>query len=101
MSSPVQTLFQSMRRRPLLVVGGLVVAAGIGYALAPASETPRAKQQNSDMSSQSRRVGARYTPSAAEWASLTIEPVNARAFRSEHITEGKIAVDEDHSTPVY
>ena len=101
MSSPVQTLFQSMRRRPLMVVGGLVVAAGIGYALAPASETPRAKQQNSDMSSQSRRVGARYTPSAAEWASLTIEPVNARAFRSEHITEGKIAVDEDHSTPVY
>ena len=43
----------------------------------------------------------RYTPSPAEWASLTIQPVTKRAFRAEHVTEGKIAVDEDRSTPVF
>ena len=40
-------------------------------------------------------------PTPAEWASLTIEPVTRRTFRAEHVTEGKIAVDEDRSTPVF
>ena len=53
------------------------------------------------MSSQSREGLQRYTPTPAEWASLTIEPVTERAFRAEHVTEGKIAVDEDRSTPVF
>jgi cobalt-zinc-cadmium efflux system membrane fusion protein len=55
----------------------------------------------SDLSSQSRRGLDRYTPSAAEWASLTIEPVIDRTFRAEHVTEGKIAIDEDRATPVF
>jgi cobalt-zinc-cadmium efflux system membrane fusion protein len=40
-------------------------------------------------------------PSAAEWASLTVEPVTERVFRAEHATEGKIAVNEDSSTPIF
>ena len=43
----------------------------------------------------------RYTPTPAEWASLTIEPVAERTFRAETVTEGKVAVDEDRSTPVF
>jgi membrane fusion protein, heavy metal efflux system len=39
--------------------------------------------------------------SPSEWATLTIEPVKARAFRAEYVTEGKVAVDEDRSTPVF
>ena len=54
------------------------------------------------MSSQSRKGGQqRYKLSPAEWASLTIQPVTARGFRAEHVTEGKIAIDEDRSTPVF
>ena len=60
-----------------------------------------ASQGHSEVSSQSRKGLQRYTPSAAEWASLTIEPVTERPFRAEHVTEGKIAVDEDRSTPVF
>ena len=57
---------------------------------------------HTDVSSQSRRaLQQRYTPSPAEWASLTVEPVTERPFRAEHVTEGKIAVDEDRSTPVF
>jgi cobalt-zinc-cadmium efflux system membrane fusion protein len=40
-------------------------------------------------------------PTAAEWASLTIQPATERAFRAEYVTEGKIAIDEDRSTPVF
>src|ERR1700676_2324372 len=58
-------------------------------------------QGHSEVSSQSRKGLQRYTPTPAEWASLTIEPVTERAFAAEHVTEGKIAVDEDRSTPVF
>jgi membrane fusion protein, heavy metal efflux system len=43
----------------------------------------------------------RYVPTAAEWASLTVEPVSERVFRAEHVTEGKIAVNEESSTPIF
>ncbi len=56
---------------------------------------------NSELSSQSRKGLQRYTPTPAEWASLTIEPVTEQIFRAETVTEGKIAVDEDRSTPVF
>ncbi|QUS42354.1 efflux RND transporter periplasmic adaptor subunit [Tardiphaga alba] len=58
-------------------------------------------QKHSDVSSQSRKNPQRYTPSATEWASLTIEPVTVKSFRSESVTEGKIAVDEEKSTPIF
>jgi membrane fusion protein, heavy metal efflux system len=56
---------------------------------------------HSEVSSQSRKGLQRYTPTPAEWASLTIEPVAEQTFRAETVTEGKIAVDEDRSTPVF
>src|SRR5712675_1850152 len=51
----------------------------------------RGTQGHSEVSSQSRKGLQRYTPTPAEWSSLTIETV----------TEGKVAVDEDRSTPVF
>jgi cobalt-zinc-cadmium efflux system membrane fusion protein len=60
-----------------------------------------AKRGHSEVSSQSRKGLGRYTPSPSEWASLTIQPVTELAFRAEHVTEGKIAIDEDRATPVF
>ena len=54
-----------------------------------------------DTSSQSKAGLPRYVPTAAEWASLTVEPVAEQEFRAEHVTEGKIAVNEDSSTPIF
>ncbi len=59
------------------------------------------EKKHSEISSQSRRNAQNFTPTASEWATLTIEPVKARAFRAEYVTEGKVAVDEDRSTPVF
>ncbi|WP_315837948.1 efflux RND transporter periplasmic adaptor subunit [Bradyrhizobium prioriisuperbiae] len=47
------------------------------------------------------RDQGRYKPTAAEWAGLSVEPVSERVFRTEHVTEGKIAVDEDRATPIF
>ncbi len=93
--------FRPLRGKLPGVLVVVVAMIGLGvYGLMPAKTSPK-PNPNSDVSSQSRRSGARYTPSATEWASLTVEQVSDREFRAEHITEGKIAVDEDHSTPVF
>jgi cobalt-zinc-cadmium efflux system membrane fusion protein len=90
---------QMLSRRQLAVAAALLALAGA--ALYGLVHNSGATQQNSEVSSQSRKGLQRYTPSPAEWASLTIQPVTERAFRAEHVTEGKIAVDEDRSTPVF
>src|SRR3954469_1039380 len=91
--------FQAISRKRLAAaVALLAVVAVAGVSYRQFSARP---QGHSDVSSQSRKGLQRYTPSPAEWASLTIEPVTRRSFRAEHVTEGKIAVDEDRSTPVF
>ena len=90
---------QMLSRQQLAVAASLLALVGSAvFGLAHVSKAP---QGNSEVSSQSRKGQQRYTPTASEWASLTIEPVTERAFRAEHVTEGKIAVDEDRSTPVF
>jgi cobalt-zinc-cadmium efflux system membrane fusion protein len=75
-------------------VAMLVAFYGIGRLL-PSSNAP------SELSSQSRKGLSTYTPTEAEWASLTIAPAVEHVFRTEHVTEGKISVDEDRSTQVF
>lgn len=90
---------KSLSRRQLAVgVGVLVLAGGVVFGLTRMTSGPK---DHSDVSSQSRKSSVRYTPTAAEWASVTIQPVVQRPFRAEHVTEGKIAIDEDRSTPVF
>ena len=85
------------RRRLTLAVAALALAgaAGYGYLHKPA------KQGHSEVSSRARDGLQRYTPTPAEWASLSLQPATERAFRAEYVTEGKIAIDEDRSTPVF
>src|SRR5258708_40279325 len=42
-----------------------------------------------------------YTQAPATWACLANQHAAERAFRAEYVTEGKIAIDEDRSTPVF
>jgi cobalt-zinc-cadmium efflux system membrane fusion protein len=79
-----------------LLLAVLVVAAAYGF-----TQYSSPTRGHSDVSSQSRKGGTLYTPTPAEWASLTIQPVIEKPFRAEHVTEGKIAIDEDRSTPVF
>src|SRR3954449_9015098 len=86
-------------KRRAMTLALVTFAAGAGlYGFA---KFGGAKTGHSEVSSQSRKGLQRYTPSPAEWASLTIQPVSERGFRAEHVTEGKIAIDEDRSTPVF
>jgi cobalt-zinc-cadmium efflux system membrane fusion protein len=90
---------QLLSRQQLAVGAALLVLAGAG--LFGLMHIGGARQADSEMSSQSRKGQQRYTPTPAEWATLTTEPATERVFRAETVTEGKIAVDEDRSTPVF
>ena len=82
------------------VVGALLVglgAAGLyGYM-----QYSSPKRGHSDVSSQSRKGLLRYTPTPAEWSAMTTQAVVEKPFRAELVTEGKVAIDEDRSTPVF
>ncbi|MBO4221289.1 efflux RND transporter periplasmic adaptor subunit [Bradyrhizobium neotropicale] len=86
------------RQRLALVVAVLAIAGGVAYA---SLHNKGANGGHSEISSQSRKGLQRYTPTPAEWASLSLQPVSERAFRAEYVTEGKIGIDEDRSTPVF
>jgi membrane fusion protein, heavy metal efflux system len=90
---------QMLNWRQRAIGAALLVLAGA--ALYELSHITASKPGNSDLSSQSRKEAERFTPTAPEWSTLTIEPVAERTFRSETVTEGKVAVDEDKSTPVF
>ena len=79
-----------------VVLLALAGAGAYGFLSAGAKE-----KKHSEVSSQSRKNAQNFTPTPSEWATLTIEPVNAKTFRAEYVTEGKVAVDEDRSTPVF
>jgi membrane fusion protein, heavy metal efflux system len=79
----------------------IAVAAAGGLGASVVNRFMAHHDRATETSSQVRAKLPRYVPNASEWASLSIEPVSQRVFRAEHITEGKIAVNEDISTPIF
>jgi cobalt-zinc-cadmium efflux system membrane fusion protein len=76
-----------------IVVGGL-------WALSRSQQSGHSDETRSGKTEQENHAG-RFQPTEAQWASLSIEPVAERPFRSEVATDGKITIDENRSTPVF
>ena len=96
----------SLRARVAGKVQKLMILATLGAAAAGgwefvAKESGRAAGQQVEVSYRHRSSEEQFSPAAAQWKTLGIEPVSKWVFRYEHVTEGRIAVDEDHSTLVF
>ena len=76
-----------------LVAAGAVIYGGV-YLFSSQPDL-------SDISANAARDPTHYKPTPLEWASLTVMPASQKVFRAEHITEGKISIDEDRSTQVF
>jgi membrane fusion protein, heavy metal efflux system len=84
------------------VVGACVLAFFGGVFLLSKPDRVGAPETiNSEFSSQARGAGGVFHPTAAQWATLTVELVEQQQFRLEFATEGKIAVNDDSSTPIF
>ena len=82
------------------VIAAVVLIVGSWLAVA-ATRTPGVDKLAEPEATQGHHEGALYYPTSKQWASLTTTPVTEVVFRTEHLTEGKIAVDEDRSTLVF
>ena len=96
--APFEAFALSVRAQMAIVLILLGIAAG---AVMLAGKTRTTKEAHGpEMSSRAKKEGLFY-PTPAQWATLSVEPVQQRVFRFEHVTEGKIAIDEDRSTPIF
>lgn len=87
-------------RNGVIAAAALIVCTWL--AVAATTYAPGAnKAGEAETSTQAHREGALYFPTPKQWASLTTVPVTDVVFRTEHLTEGKIGVDEDRSTLVF
>jgi cobalt-zinc-cadmium efflux system membrane fusion protein len=89
----------AQRRRRVALFAGFAVAA-----LLAARALVHVTAQ--DAGAQDARPGATaapgtFKPTASQLASLKIVTVARASFRTEHVTDGKIAVNADRITPVY
>ena len=97
---PNSSLRTRLRRNRLWVAaGGAVVAAAavVGFwAFEPASGNAVARPEKS-----TGDADGAFRPSDTQWASLRLALVRQVAFRDERATDGKIAINEDTTTPVF
>ena len=98
---PRSKLWVNPRRLRALLVVALVLAGGAFVWMVNAHPPATPGNGDSAVSSQSKRPRGLFYPTAAQWATLTVEPCQQKVFRSEQVTEGKIAIDEDRSTPIF
>ena len=96
--SPAPSRLARLRRYRLVVVGcGVVAAAAVGFWLLESGSgnavaLPEKARVESD--------GA-FRPSETQWSSLRLAPVRQVAFRDERTTDGKIAINDQTTTPVF
>jgi cobalt-zinc-cadmium efflux system membrane fusion protein len=89
------------RRTQLLIVVGIFIIAGI---FGIGSLMTRFVMTKSNAEAPETRVAqppGTFRPTEAQWESLKIVPVQLVSFQNERTTEGKIANDDDATTPVF
>ena len=84
-----------------IVTACIVAFSGGVFLLPKADRLATPPNTNSELSSQARSPAGVFHPTTAQWAALTVEPVEQHQFRMEFATEGKIAVNDDSSTPIF
>lgn len=87
--------------RSHVVVGVVVLALGFGALALASRQFARDASAETPPPAAQKTAPQRFVPTASQWAGLTVELVSTENFREELVTEGKIAVDEDHATAVY
>src|ERR1700720_4771925 len=84
-----------------IIVACALAFSGAVFLLSKADRLGTSPNTYSEFSSQARSPAGVFHSTAAQWAALAVEPVEEHRFRLEFATEGKIAVNDDSSTPIF
>ena len=97
-ATPTSTI--ALRRNRLWLGGsGVAAVAAIVAGLWVSNSGPGNAVARPDKAT--RDSDGAFRPSETQWASLTFAPVRPVSFRDERATDGKIAINEDTTTPVF
>jgi cobalt-zinc-cadmium efflux system membrane fusion protein len=99
-SIPNPSLMTRLRRNRLWVASGgaVAVAAGVVGFWTIESGTGHAVARPEKVAAD---TDGAFRPSETQWSGLKLAPVRQVAFRDERATDGKIAINEDTTTPVF
>jgi membrane fusion protein, heavy metal efflux system len=96
---------RSLRTSLWAVLGGGVVATAVVVGVWAVNTVPGNALASSKTLAPSKKISpdadGAFRPSDMQWASLRFAPVRQVAFRDERATDGKIAINEDTTTPVF
>jgi len=81
------------KRLAVAALAAVLVVVGGYWLLGDRSRPKPAEPQT--------RTPGEFRPTDAQWDGFTIQPVEVIKFRHAESTEGKIAINEDRSTPVF
>jgi cobalt-zinc-cadmium efflux system membrane fusion protein len=81
-------------KRLAMAGAAAVLVVGVGYWLVGGEQRQKPVQLET-------RTPGEFRPTDAQWDGFTIQPVEVVKFRHAESTEGKIAINEDRSTPVF
>ncbi len=98
-TKPTTTTLTRFRRNRLWLAGGVAAAAALiaGFWLVDSGQgnaVARTEKATGD-------ADGAFRPSDTQWASLKLAAVRQVAFRDERATDGKIAINDDTTTPVF
>lgn len=90
-----------MSMRKALIIIFLCAVAGGAFLWLRGNPSDGAKRSDAAEPKQDKTAAAQFVPTEAQWATLTVEAVENFIFHPTHVTEAKISIDEDHSTPIF
>jgi cobalt-zinc-cadmium efflux system membrane fusion protein len=91
-------LISNLRRHRLLIAGlGLVAVVGAGFWVLDGGSSNAVVRPEKTVAD----ANGAFRPTDTQWGSLKLTPVRQVAFRDERTTDGKIALNEDTTTPVF
>ncbi|HZQ01628.1 MAG TPA: efflux RND transporter periplasmic adaptor subunit [Reyranella sp.] len=99
MTAPsTSTAVGRLRRYRLWLAGGGLIAIAVGAIWAFDSGPSNAVARSDNTA---RDSDGAFRPTDNQWGSLKLVPVRQVAFRDERATDGKIAINDDTTTPVF
>jgi cobalt-zinc-cadmium efflux system membrane fusion protein len=84
----------------LLLVAIIAFAIAVVFGLKSFTGWLTGKPTTESAETQSSTSPSSFRPSDSQWQGLKIEPVQLKTFQNQHRTDGKIANDDDATTPV-
>ena len=81
-----------------LLVAGIAV---LGTLFVNGQKKKVASKEAAEQAKATASKPAAFSLTETQWASLATQNVEMHGFRSELVTDGKIAIDEDRTTPVF